>query len=136
MSEKQPLILIVDDEPAFREIFGTKLGSDGFRIETAENGEEGVKKAKELLPDLILMDVKMPKMDGAEAVLKLKEDPATAGIKVIFLTSLGDPRSEMHAMSRKFSQDFGAQGYIKKTEDLETLTEKVKSYLENSATSA
>jgi two-component system alkaline phosphatase synthesis response regulator PhoP len=129
MSDQQPLILIVDDEPDFREIFGTKLGAEGFRIETAENGEEGVKKAKELLPDLILMDVKMPKMDGAEAVLKLKEDPATAGIKAVFLTSLGDPRSEMHAISKKFSEEFGAQGYIKKTEDLATLAEKVKAYL-------
>ena len=56
----QKLILIVDDEPDFLEIFGTKLTTSGFRVETAGNGEEGFKKAKSIKPDLVLMDVKMP----------------------------------------------------------------------------
>ncbi len=125
----QPLILVVDDEPDFREIFGTKLSSVGYRVETAENGEEGVKKAKALKPDLILMDVKMPILDGAGAVLKLRDDPETKNLKVVFLTSLGDPRAEMQAMSSKFSADFGAQGYIRKTDSLEELVEHVRVFL-------
>jgi CheY-like chemotaxis protein len=125
----QPLILIVDDEPAFREIFSAKLGADGFRTETAENGQIGVEKAKQLKPNLILMDVKMPVMDGPSAVLKLREDPETKDIKVAFLTSLGDPRMEMQEINRKFSEDFGAQGYLKKTDDLDTLNEKIKEFL-------
>lgn len=125
-----PLILIVDDEPAFREIFSAKLGAQGYRIETAENGEIGVVKAKQLRPDLILMDVKMPVMDGASAVLALKADPQTKDMKVAFLTSLGDPRLEMQEMNRKFSEDFGAQGYLKKTDDLDTLSEKIKELLQ------
>jgi two-component system alkaline phosphatase synthesis response regulator PhoP len=126
---EQPLILIVDDEADFREIFSAKLTADGFRVATAENGQVGIEKAKTLKPNLILMDVKMPVMDGASAVLKLKEDPATKDIKVAFLTSLGDPRLEMQDINKKFSEEFGAQGYLKKTDDLETLGEKIKGFL-------
>ncbi len=125
----QPLILLVDDEADFREIFSMKLKQAGFRVETAENGQQGVDKAKALMPNLILMDVKMPVMDGATAVLKLREDPATKDIKVAFLTSLGDPHAEMQAVNAKFSEDFGAQGYLKKTDDLDSLVEKIKGFL-------
>jgi len=126
---EQPLILVVDDEPDFREIFGAKLSAAGFRVETAENGQQGVDKTKTLKPDLVLMDVKMPVMDGASAVLKLREDPATRDVKVAFLTSLGDPRLEMQDINKRFSEEFGAQGYLKKTDDLDILLEKIKEFL-------
>ena len=127
--DQKPLILITDDEADFRDIFKTKLASLGYRIETAVNGEEGVKKAKELKPDLMLMDVKMPVMDGAQALLTLRDDPQTKDIKVVFLTSFGDPREEMKDMNSRFSKELGAQGYLKKTDDLETLVEKIESFL-------
>ncbi len=123
------LILIVDDEPAFREIFSAKLGADGFRTETAENGQIAIEKAKALKPDLILMDVKMPVLDGPSAVLKLREDPETKDMKIAFLTSLGDPRQEMQEINQKFSESFGAQGYLKKTDDLDSLNAKIKEFL-------
>jgi two-component system, OmpR family, alkaline phosphatase synthesis response regulator PhoP len=126
---EQPLILIVDDEENFREIFSAKLGGEGFRVETAENGAKGVEKTKNLKPDLVLMDVNMPVMDGATAVLQLRGDPATKDVRVAFLTSLGDPRMEMQEMNRKFSQDFGAQGYLKKTDDLDVLVDQIKGFL-------
>jgi CheY-like chemotaxis protein len=126
---EQKLILIVDDEPAFREIFGAKFAADGFRIETAENGQIGIEKAKALKPDLVLMDVNMPVMDGPTAVLKLRDDPETKDLKVVFLTNLGDPQKEMQELNHKFSQDFGAQGYLKKTDDLDALNERVKAFL-------
>src|SRR5271154_5712155 len=126
---EQPLILIVDDEANFREIFGMKLKAAGYRVETAEDGAKGVEKAKALKPALILMDVNMPVMDGATAVLKLRDDPETKGLKVVFLTSLGDPQMEMQELNHKFSQDFGAQGYLKKTDDLSIINEKIKAFL-------
>jgi CheY-like chemotaxis protein len=126
---EQKIILVVDDEPAFREIFSAKLGADGYRVETAENGEVGLAKAMAIHPDLILMDVKMPVMDGPTAVLKLREDPDIKNTKVAFLTSLGDPRMEMQEMNDKISQDFGAQGYLKKTDDLDRLDDKIKELL-------
>jgi CheY-like chemotaxis protein len=130
-----PLILVVDDEAAFREIFKTKLTASGFRVETAENGQEGVDKAKQLKPALILMDVRMPVLDGAAAVLKLHADPETKDIKVAFLTSLGDPRAEMRENDRKFAEDFGGGAqYFEKTEDLDMLMQKVRAIVEpNSA---
>lgn len=127
--EKKPLILVVDDEASFREIFSMKLTADGFRVETAENGEIGVVKAKQLMPDLILMDVRMPVMDGPTAVLKLRGDSETKNIRVAFLTSLGDPRLEMQEMNGKISQDFGAQGYLRKTDDLDLLNDRIKEFL-------
>jgi len=126
---EQPLVLIVDDEPDFLEIFGTKLQTAGFRVETALSAEEGIGKAKNLKPDLILMDIKMPGTSGAEAMLKLKEDPETRDIKTVFLTNLGEPREVGPDVSDRFSKEFGAAGYIKKTEDLDTLVEKVRAYL-------
>jgi CheY-like chemotaxis protein len=127
---EQPLILIVDDEQNFQEIFALKLKAAGYRVETASNGAEGVTKAKSVKPGLILMDVNMPVMDGATAVLKLRDDPATKDIKVAFLTSLGDPRREMQDLNIKFSENFGAQGYLKKTDDLDLLVEKIKELLQ------
>jgi len=127
--EKKPFILIVDDEESFREIFSIKLGADGFRVETAENGEAGLKKAKALKPDLILTDVRMPVMDGPTMLLKLREDPEIKKTRVIFLTSLGDPQREIQELNHKFSQDFGAQGYLRKTDDLDLLNNRIKEFL-------
>ena len=126
---EQKLVLIVDDEPAFREIFSARMIDDGYRVETAENGATAIAKAKEFRPALILMDVKMPVMDGPTALLKLREDPEIKDTKVIFLTSLGDARQEMQGMNRAISQDFGAQGYLKKTDDLDSLSEEIKKIL-------
>jgi CheY-like chemotaxis protein len=126
---EQKLILIVDDEPAFREIFSVKLVADGFRVETAENGQVGIEKAKALKPDLILMDVRMPVMDGATALLQLREDPETKNTKVIFLSSIGDPHQEMEEMHRRISAEFGAQGYFRKTDDIDRLDIEIKKLL-------
>lgn len=126
---EQKLILIVDDEPSFREIFGAKFGADGFRIETAENGQVGVEKAKALKPDLILMDVNMPVMDGAAAVLAIRDDAEIKETKIAFLTSLGDPQLEMQNFNTALSKSFGAQGYLKKTDDLDNLADQIKKFL-------
>lgn len=128
MAEQQ-LILVVDDEPDFREIFSAKLTAEGFRVETAENGKVALEKTKKLKPDLVLMDVKMPVMDGASAVLMIREDPDIKTTKVAFLTSLGDPRIEIQDVNRKFSEEFGAQGYLKKTDDLDVLVDRIRGFL-------
>jgi CheY-like chemotaxis protein len=126
---EQKLILIVDDESDFREIFRIKLSAAGFRIETAENGEVALAKAKALKPDLILMDVRMPVIDGPTALLKLRDDPEIKDIKVVFLTSLGDPQEDMQQINSTISKDFGAQGYLRKTDDLNHLSDEVKKIL-------
>jgi len=81
-------ILIVDDELKIRELLEARLSSEGYEVTQAKDGEEAVLMAKKYLPDLILMDVMMPKMDGAEAVTELSGDSSTKDIPVIFLTSM------------------------------------------------
>lgn len=121
--------MTVDDEENFREIFQSLLTSAGYHVETATNGQEGIVKAKALKPDLILMDVKMPIMDGAQAAMALREDPETKDVKIVFLTSLGSPDSDMQDFDRKFAQDFGVQDYIKKTDNLDVVAQKVHDFL-------
>ncbi len=119
----------MDDEPDFREIFSAKLTAAGFHVETAENGEVALAKMATSTPDLVLMDVKMPVMDGPTAVLKMRDDPKLKDIKVAFLTSLGDARIEIQEMNKKFAQDFGAQGYLRKTDSLDMLVDRVNGFL-------
>ncbi len=130
MSET-PLILLVDDEEDFREIFKAKFSQAKFVVETAESGKEGIKKAKELKPDLILMDVKMPEMDGIEAFARLKEDRETRKCDVMFLTNLGNFGDEIQQLNNRYSQEIGAAGYIRKTDDLDSIVNKIEEFLKS-----
>ena len=126
---EQPLVLIVDDDNDFREIVATKLKTSGFNVEEAKDGEEGVRRTKELAPDLVLMDVKMPVMNGIEALVEIKKNEATKGCKVVFLTAFGDTQPEIYKNDQRFAQEMGAFDYIVKTQDLDKITEKVREVL-------
>ena len=84
--EKPPLILVVDDYQDAREMYAEYLQFSGFRVAEAKNGNEAVEKAFALKPDLILMDLSLPGMDGWEATRRLKADDATMHIPVVALT--------------------------------------------------
>lgn len=127
--DSQPLILIIDDEADLREMFSLKLSSSGYRIEMAENGVLGMEKAKVLHPDLILLDVKMPGLSGPETLLKIREDETLKSLPVLFLTSLGDPMPEGQELDEKFAKEFGANGYIHKTDNLDKIVESVRKVL-------
>jgi two-component system cell cycle response regulator DivK len=85
-TESGPLVLIVDDVQDNRTIYVLFLRFSGFRVAEAENGEEAVAKATTLLPDVIVMDLSLPVMDGWEATRRLRRDPRTKKIPVIVLT--------------------------------------------------
>src|SRR6478752_2691832 len=87
MSVPGPLILIVDDNLDAREMYGMYLEHEGFRWAEAVNGQEALTRARDERPALILMDATMPRMDGWEAVRRLKEDEATRHIPLIMLTA-------------------------------------------------
>lgn len=129
MDKNAPLILLVDDDPSFLEILSIKLNTAGFRVEVAANGDIGIKKAKEIKPDLILMDVQMPVKNGIDAVAELREDRGMQHIKVAFLTSFGDSRPEAMDVDVKFAKEIGALGYLRKTDDLDNLLAKIKELL-------
>jgi two-component system, cell cycle response regulator DivK len=82
----EPLLLVVDDMPDVREILAEYLEGHRYRVATAEDGLEALDRAFELCPDLILMDLSMPKLDGWEATRRLKRDPRTRHIPVIAFT--------------------------------------------------
>lgn len=82
-------ILIIEDDKFLRELISRKLLSEGFKIEEAIDGEEGLAKAKETKPDLILLDLILPGLDGFEVLQRIKDDPSTASIPVLILSNLG-----------------------------------------------
>jgi DNA-binding response OmpR family regulator len=84
-----PVILVAEDERDIRELIVITLQIAGFRVVDVPNGEEAVKKATEITPDLILMDVRMPKMTGFEACKALKREEKTRDIPIIFLSAKG-----------------------------------------------
>ena len=86
VGESGPLVLIVDDVQDNRTIYVLFLKFSGFRIAEAENGEDAIEKATTLLPDVIVMDLSLPVMDGWEATRRLKRDPRTKKIPVVALT--------------------------------------------------
>ena len=122
-------ILIVDDERDFLEVLVTKFQAAGFEVFGASDGEEAMAKSKELLPDLIVMDVKMPKLNGIEAMIRMREDPVTKNIRVVLLTAFGDPQPEIYGTDKRFAKELGAFEYILKSQDLEEIVEKIKRFL-------
>ncbi len=87
--DRPPLVLVVDDVPDGREIVGEYLKLGGYRMAGAADGMEAVQKAQDLQPDVILMDVWLPKMDGLEATRRIRGDERTRHIPVIALTAHG-----------------------------------------------
>jgi len=83
-------ILVIEDEKALSDMLGKKLITSGFDVELAENGAEGLEKALELHPDLILLDIVMPVMDGLTMLAKLRADTWGKAVPVIILTNLSD----------------------------------------------
>lgn len=103
-----PLILIVDDEEIGRLMLRRLLENEGYRVECAENGSAGIEKARNLEPDLILLDVVMPVIDGYEVCEILRRDPVLAEVPLIMLTSLDDPESRLRGL------EAGADDFLSK----------------------
>jgi len=103
-------ILIVEDDPLMSRMYQKIFKFEGYDVEMAANGEEGLEKVKSAKPTLILLDVMMPKMNGLEVLEKLKADPATKTIPVVVLTNLAGQSDAEKALS------MGAIKYIIKSE--------------------
>jgi two-component system alkaline phosphatase synthesis response regulator PhoP len=123
MKKKHTKILLVDDEPDILEIVGYNLAQEGYQIVTAANGKEAILKAKKELPDLIIMDVMMPEMDGMEACENIRKIPELSNVIITFLTA----RSEDYSQVAGF--DAGADDYITKPIKPKLLVSKVKALL-------
>ena len=117
-------ILLVEDDPFLLDMYSTKFKDVGFNIVVAQDGEMAITKAKEERPDLVLLDVVLPKKDGFEVLKTLKSYSATAGIPVILLTNLGLDSDVKRGL------ELGAQSYIIKAHFTPTeVVAKVKEVL-------
>ncbi len=123
MKKRNTKILLVDDEPDILEIVGYNLSQEGYQIITATNGKEAIAKAKKEVPDLIIMDVMMPEMDGMEACENIRKIPELNHVIITFLTA----RSEDYSQVAGF--DVGADDYITKPIKPKLLVSKVKALL-------
>ena len=95
--ERRPLVLVVDDVPDGREICAEYLAFRGYDVATAEDGQEALDKTASLLPDVILMDLSLPGIDGWEATRRLKQDARTKHIRIIALTAHALPSAHERA---------------------------------------
>jgi DNA-binding response OmpR family regulator len=116
-------ILIAEDERDIRDLITFTLQYAGYEVTATSNGEEAYAKAKDILPDLILLDVRMPRMTGYEACEKIKADPLTEQIPVVFLSAKGQ-EAEV-----KTGLEAGAEEYILKPFAPDQLTERVRAIL-------
>ncbi len=113
------LVLVVDDEEANRMLLRDSLETHGYEIIEAENGEQALQKVEQRPPDVILLDVMMPQMDGFEVCRRLKKDARTAHIPVLIVTSLSERMERMMGIAA------GASDFLTKPVDLQELTLRV-----------
>lgn len=118
-------LLLVDDEADLRTIIGTKLESSGFEVRVASNGKEALESMRKDRPDLVIMDVKMPVMNGVEAVSEMKGDDNLKDIDVVFLTNFGEEDIENAWIDEKYAKEVGALGHIRKTDDLSVIVQRI-----------
>ena len=127
MSE-QKRILVVDDEPDFCSIVQGQLEKEGYSVDLAYNGVEGLEKVRANPPDAIVLDVMMPEKDGYEVCKELKADEATAGIPIVLLTAVAS-----HVTSTRYSHADGmsteADDYIAKPASAEEICDSIRGLL-------
>jgi two-component system alkaline phosphatase synthesis response regulator PhoP len=116
-------ILIAEDEPDIRDLIAFTLRFAGYEVVTGINGEEAVQLAKKEFPDLILLDVRMPKMTGYDACKEIKADPTLKDIPVVFLSAKGQEAEIRDGM------EAGAEEYLLKPFAPDQLTERVRAVL-------
>jgi two-component system alkaline phosphatase synthesis response regulator PhoP len=123
MSKKEIKILLVDDEPDILEIVGYNLSQEGYKVLTASNGKEAIQVARKELPQLIIMDVMMPEMDGMEACEHIRKIPELNEVIITFLTARSEDYSQVAGL------EAGADDYISKPIKPKILVSKVKALL-------
>ena len=122
-----PLILIVDDNEANRDILARRLEVNGYQFAMAADGEEALEQARALLPDLILLDVMMPKLDGLEVCRRLKADKSLPFMPIILVTARSDSKDVVAGL------DVGGDEYLTKPVDQAALVARVRSILRTKA---
>jgi len=108
MNDQKLTVLVIEDDPLISEMVTKNLRLEGYRVEAARDGEEGLRKLREAPPDLVLLDVLLPRLDGWEVLTQLRDDPQGREIPVIMLTALSDEGSKIQGLRG------GADDYVTK----------------------
>lgn len=128
MTTSHQRLLLVEDDTFLAGMYVTKLSMEGFETELATDGKVGLEKAKKLKPDLILLDILLPKMNGFDVLREIKKDPETKDIPVILLTNLGQKSDVVQGL------DLGAVDYLIKAHFMPSeVVEKIKGLLQRTA---
>lgn len=122
-------ILVVDDEADLLDLIEYNLQKEGYQVLKAENGQEALKVARQHTPDLILLDVMMPKMNGIETIRELKADKELKNKPVVFLTARGDEKTELEGL------DLGADDFLSKPISTAKLLSRIKTVLRRASVS-
>ena len=120
--EEKTIILVVEDNYDMREYIKESVGN-GYHIEEAVNGEQGVRKAEKIIPDLIISDMMMPKMDGSELTRILKSNEKTSHIPIILLTARSGQEHKIEGL------ETGADDYLTKPFDIKELQARIKNLI-------
>lgn len=123
MGKNKHRVLVVDDEPDIVEILKYNLEKEGFDVKTASDGKKGLEVAKKFQPEMILLDIMMPVMDGVETCRQLREMPEVSAAFIIFLTARAEEYSEVAAF------DVGADDYITKPIKPRALMSRINAHL-------
>ena len=129
MTDK-PLILVIDDEPYILRSLSYLLTREGYAVETASNGEEGLARVRSLRPPLVFLDIMMPRMDGYEVCEQIKQDPALAGTYVIMLSAKGQQ------IDRERGLLGGADEYMTKPFSPREIAKRVRELVESNVPAA
>lgn len=125
MAENKGKILIIEDDRYISKMYQLKLSLEGYDVQVAENGREGVDKVKEFMPNIVLLDILMPELDGFEVLKIVKGDEATKDIPVLIMSNLGQEDHVEKGMK------LGAIGYIVKSQYTPSkVVEKIKSVID------
>lgn len=121
-------ILFIEDDPLIVKIYTTRLSADGYEVLSAENGEAGLKIAEESLPDLVVLDIMMPKMDGFGVLEKLRHHPKFTKVPILVYSNLAK-EEEMARAEKMGATEFIVKANLSPTE----MIEKIKHYLNKNA---
>jgi len=120
MPERTPRVLVVDDEAVIRQLIALNLELEGFEVYQAEDGLDALDKARDLVPDVVVLDVLMPRLDGWMCAQQLRTDPATRGCRIVFVSALIRPADVERGLA------LGAEAYLTKPFDPEEIIDTVR----------
>ena len=119
-------MLVIEDEPDIRDLLVFHLERDGYAVMTCQNGAEGLRLARTAPPDLVLLDLMLPEMDGLEVCRRLRQDPATRAVPIVMLTARGDE------VDRVLGLELGADDYVVKPFSPRELVARIRAVLRRS----